>query len=248
MNASTTSVTTAAGRARRRWLTARARQRCAFWPRLRRLLGSHAALPSIDGRCLCERQRRANHAADLGHRGRHRRRRHAVRAGRSSRWCVLDQADAKVALDRGGSRSSPRPCVKCATCMPPPRSCKRWWTFAARIWRWPSRISRGASGSAAPARFQARNCSTPAIPRAAPPPPCFPPSSSCGPAARAPMARTSRITPTCATPPRRCAAPISTYSRTDPAGTARRLRRQAQRAARSAREPGPRADGRRAAR
>ena len=37
---------------------------------------------------------------------------------------------------------------------------------------------------------------------------CFPRSSSCGPAAPEPTARTSRIIPTCAARPPRCAAPI----------------------------------------
>ncbi len=121
---------------------------------------------------------------------------------------VLDQADAKVALDEaeaGLAKTVREVRTLYATSSQLQAMVDLRRSDLAMAEQDLARRERlGSSGAISGEELQhARDASL-----AAAPPHCFPPSSSCAPVARAPKARTSRIIPTYATPPHKCAAPI----------------------------------------
>ena len=100
-------TTPATDNARKRWLAivggpVRADRRGygAYWALVLRY-------DQIDRRRLRQRQRRADHAADLRHGGRHRRRRHAVRQGRAAAGAARPgRRQGRARAGRGAARAS----------------------------------------------------------------------------------------------------------------------------------------------
>ena len=213
------------------------------------LLGAGAALRAVDRRRLRQRQRRADHAADLGHRRRDRRRRHAVRQGRTDAGAARPgRREGRARPGRSAARA--RRCAKCAACSPPARSCRasidmRQAELATRRIDDLARRERlASSGAISGEELQhAREALSGRARRR-----CSARSSSSQPIARASIARRSTNHPDVQNAAAHVRDAYLAVCAHRAAGAGLRLRRQARGAARPAREPGRAADGDRAAR